>query len=311
MLRSPDILLVFYKTSKDTRRFSKMNLKRKALSIEQKLKILKAFDNRSASDSLKSVAKSLDLPPSTLQTIVKTRAKIEESAVNSSSARKKIKSAKYENVEKILVEWITQARHANIALSGPIIIEKAVEVARTLNVENFNPGTGWLDRFNKRYGIVHKQICGESEAVNTNDMEAWINHILPTYIDRYDPKDIFNVDEFGLFFKLTPNKTYTLKGEKCHGGKLSKERLTVLAGCNMDGTEKLKLLVIGKSQNPRCLKNVNKNKLKCEYDFQKKAWMTGERFKKYLKNLDQRMGKKNRKILLFVDNCPDTQRKSH
>lgn len=186
--------------------------KRKALSIEEKLKILKAYDNRGASGSLKSLANSLKLPPSTLQTIVKNRAKIKESATNSSAGRKKMKSAKYENVETILREWITQARHANIPLSGPIILEKAAEIGRSLNIENFNPGTGWLDRFNKRHGIVYRQICGESESVNTDDADAWTNHFLPAKIKKYKPKDIYNADEFGLFFKLTPNKSYTLKG---------------------------------------------------------------------------------------------------
>jgi hypothetical protein len=36
-----------------------------------------------------------------------------------------------------------------------------------------------------------------------------------------------------------PNKTLQLKGEKCHGGKKSKERLTDLATSNMDGSEKI------------------------------------------------------------------------
>ena len=61
-------------------------------------------------------------------------------------------------------------------------------------------------------------------------------------------KNIFNIDEFGLFFNLMPDKTYVLKGESCHGGIRSKQRLTVLVGANLDGTEKLPLLVIGKSK---------------------------------------------------------------
>lgn len=35
-------------------------------------------------------------------------------------------------------------------------------------------------------------------------------------------------DETGLFFKCLPDKTLTFKNEKCHGGKHSKERLTIL-----------------------------------------------------------------------------------
>ena len=53
-----------------------------------------------------------------------------------------------------------------------------------------------------------------------------------------------------------PDKTFRVKGEKCIGGKLSKERVTVLVGANMSGSEKRKLLVIIKSKNPRCFKHV-------------------------------------------------------
>jgi hypothetical protein len=62
----------------------------------------------------------------------------------------------------------------------------------------------------------------------------------------YAPRDIFNVDETGLFYNVLPNKTLCIKGKKCHGEKQSKLRLTVLLFVNSDGTEKLQPLVIGK-----------------------------------------------------------------
>lgn len=37
-----------------------------------------------------------------------------------------------------------------------------------------------------------------------------------------------------------PEKTLQLKGEKCSGGKRSKDRLTLLVASNMDGSEKIK-----------------------------------------------------------------------
>ena len=56
--------------------------------------------------------------------------------------------------------------------------------------------------------------------------------------------------------------------------KQSKERISVLVGANMTGTEKLKLLdlVIGKSEKPRCFKNVKT--LPVVYKNNTKAWMT-------------------------------------
>lgn len=65
-----------------------------------------------------------------------------------------------------------------------------------------------------------------------------------------------NADEFGLFFKLMPDKLLELKNETCFGGMLSKDSLTVLVCLNWTGTGNLKLLIIDKSKSPRCSKNV-------------------------------------------------------
>jgi hypothetical protein len=77
--------------------------------------------------------------------------------------------------------------------------------------------------------------------------------------------------------------------------------MTVLVEANMDGSERLPLVVIRKSGKPRCFKNV-KN-LPCKYRSNKTAWMTSDLFDEYLKALDAKMGGKNRKIVLFIDNC--------
>ncbi|XP_046400914.1 tigger transposable element-derived protein 4-like [Ischnura elegans] len=92
-----------------------------------------------------------------------------------------------------------------------------------------------------------------------------------------------------------------LDDEKCHGGKLSKERITLLVGAYMDGSEKLPLLMIGKSANPRCFKNVKSKPV--EYVSSSKAWMTSDLFAKWLMKLDKRFVKENRQVLLFIDNC--------
>ncbi|GBM47482.1 Tigger transposable element-derived protein 6 [Araneus ventricosus] len=69
----------------------------------------------------------------------------------------------------------------------------------------------------------------------------------------------------------------------------------------MNGSEKQKLTVIGKSQKPRCFKNVKK--LPMDYKSNKKAWMTSDLFQKYLRQWDKELTKKKRKIVLLIDNC--------
>ena len=76
---------------------------------------------------------------------------------------------------------------------------------------------------------------GEGQDV-TNEMTAsWREATLPTIISRYNCRDIYSVDEFGLFYKALPTKSMHLKGEKCSEGKISKIRLTGIAAANMCG----------------------------------------------------------------------------
>lgn len=70
----------------------------------------------------------------------------------------------------------------------------------------------------------------------------------------------------------------------------------------MDGSEKLPLFIIGKSKKPRCFKNIKS--LPVIYRANKKAWMTSVLFEEWLLMLDEKFLAENRKILLFVDNCP-------
>jgi hypothetical protein len=93
----------------------------------------------------------------------------------------------------------------------------------------------------------------------------------------------------------------SLKGDPCNGGKNSKERITVLLACNADGTDKLPPLVIWKSENPHCFKNVRQ--LPTKYVANRKAWVTQAIFTDYLRALDAKMSSHNRKILLFLDQC--------
>ncbi|KAJ8865962.1 hypothetical protein PR048_033486 [Dryococelus australis] len=92
--------------------------------------------------------------------------------------------------------------------------------------------------------------------------------------EGYADEDLFNADETGILFRLTPDRTLKFKGEKCVGGKLSKERITALVCANADGSEKRKLPVIGNL------------------------------FEAELSSWNREHPTRKRKIILLVDNCP-------
>lgn len=58
------------------------------------------------------------------------------------------------------------------------------------------------------------------------------------------------------FHKLLPNKILTFKDEVYTSDKLSKNRITMMIDTDMDGSEMLTLLIIGKLTKPRYFKGV-------------------------------------------------------
>ncbi|XP_026462657.1 tigger transposable element-derived protein 4-like, partial [Ctenocephalides felis] len=122
------------------------------------------------------------------------------------------------------------------------------------------------------------KIVGESLSGDENSTTNWLTSVWPNLREQFSDGDIFNADETGLFYKLMPERTLKFKGENCSGGKLTKDRITLVVAANMSGTEKKKLLIIG-------LDDVGN-------------------FEKWIRDWDRDLVKKNRKILLLVVNCP-------
>ena len=75
-----------------------------------------------------------------------------------------------------------------------------------------------------------KKVSSEAGSVAEEDIRPWLDAGLPLLLSQFKSEDIYIIDETGLFYKMTPDKSFTFKGEKCTGGKKAKERLTILAG---------------------------------------------------------------------------------
>ena len=123
-----------------------------------------------------------------------------------------------------------------------------------MKVQNFEASDGWQDRWKKRFNVSFKTVSAESNAYTDEMVAPWEQTTLPTILSKYDLNQIYNADEFGLFYRNQLYKSLHLKNENCVGGKHSKLRLTGLTVANAVG-EKLPLFVIGKSKKPRCFKH--------------------------------------------------------
>ncbi|XP_041377364.1 tigger transposable element-derived protein 6-like [Gigantopelta aegis] len=272
------------------------------LSLETKVKLIQEFDSNPQSKQ-KDLALKFKIGKQTVSDIIKRKQHyLQLYDANISGERKRITNGKFENLNGLLHQWFNQARSKTLPISGPILKEKALQFAEQLGIADFKASDGWLTSWKTRFNIKQFKVSGESAGVNHDVVDDYKERLL-TIIGDFDSKDIFNCDETGLFFRALPDKTLSYKSQAAKGGKISKERLTVLLCCSSMG-EKLKPLVIGKAQNPRCFKNINKDTLPVTWTANRKAWMTSQLFNDWLQQLNRQMRQQRRKILLFIDNAP-------
>ncbi|ESK82225.1 major centromere autoantigen b [Moniliophthora roreri MCA 2997] len=177
--------------------------------------------------------------------------------------------------------------HDGILLTGDILRGKWKEFADLVGIpqdERLELSSGWLDKFKKRNGLkMHKR---HGEAVSSSPIAIENEHKrIQEIIDRlmkqgYKLQDIFNMDETGLFYVMTPDRG--LADCKHAGVKGNKIRVTYALTTNADGSEKHPTFIIGKAFKPR--------------DFE-------VLYQDWIQRWDQKLKQKGQKIVLLQDNA--------
>lgn len=185
-----------------------------------------------------NISKQTGIPPNTISTWKSQQNKIfAEVAKSVQPQRKRMRFSCLPNVEKALLYWIRDMRSRDKPplLDGQLIMEKAEVFASQLDQVEWSANRGWLYRFCRRYGIISKRICGQS--LDCPDTETYVSEVLLPLLSRYNPEDIYNADETSFFFKMLPQRTYAFKNERVFGGKMARDRLTLMVCTNMDGSD--------------------------------------------------------------------------
>ena len=277
-----------------------MATKRKRLPIEDKYAIIQKID---AGVSRKAVIKEYGLnSQSNVTLIMSNRKQIEEEMQTGVKGKTKtVRKSMYPMIDEDLRDFVADMNSRGGAVSHSILKQKALDFAVNHGVhDRFMASDGYLQKFMKRQSVANVSSHGEAANVDQAIIQNWIE-TLPSLIKDRDRRDVFNCDELGLFFKLTPSRSYAIKGNNFRTGKNSKERVTLLLAANMAGNEKLPPLMIGKSQNPRCFNKIKRKPVM--YRWNRKAWMTSVVFEEWLSRLNGKMKGEKRKIVMFMDNC--------
>lgn len=244
-------------------------------------------------------------------------------------------------LRRILTEWVTQATWENIPITTPIIQLTANAIWNRLPTFE-KDGNGlfnqkWCNHFIKKLNI---NLFGNEEDILNNPGNHELNKVwkldekigLKNYLvdlikqENYKPQDIFTIDEFQLFYSLPLDQIFDVssidKGLK-QSSSSTENSLTIMIGTNIDGSEKLSPLVVGKydmfnvsASSQSSFKNLSvystsrqniMNKIteifNVFYNSNVNKWITSEMFQNYLLTLDHKLTSTspNRKILILLD----------
>ncbi|CAB4419054.1 unnamed protein product [Rhizophagus irregularis] len=119
---------------------------------------------------------------------------------------KKFRGPKWPRLEQALGLWVDNALNTRQDIDGNILKVKAAFFAERFSIEDFHQSEGWLTGFKKRHGL--QQFRKQGEASSAPSVESIENDrlALQDFLKSYNPEDIWNADETGLFWKMEPSR---------------------------------------------------------------------------------------------------------
>ncbi|XP_077639055.1 LOW QUALITY PROTEIN: tigger transposable element-derived protein 4 [Lonchura striata] len=276
--------------------------RKKSVTIEEKIDIISAVES---GKKKADVAAKYGIKRNSLSSIMKNKEKVLEAfeTLRFDPKRKRLRTAFYADLEMALMKWCRIAECLNVPVNGPMLRLKANDFAQKLGHSDFKCSNGWLDRFKSRYGLVFRAQPVEAAAPPAVGAPTlWYRNVLPCYLNDYQAKNVFYIQETGLLYQMLPHNTFAFKGETFSVSEQSKESITVVMGTNMDGSEKLPLLIIGKSKSPLSFKDVKS--LPVDYEANDKACMTSGIFEQWMQKLDHRFQAQQRRVVILIDSLP-------
>jgi hypothetical protein len=233
--------------------------------------------------SKRALAREYDVSEGVIQKVWEKRDSIlERSTLLSEEAKQKTFRAsigRFTELEDMLYIWIDSMCHARLPVSPSLAIAKAKNIAFTLSISDsdFKASWQWLSHFRTRQGLQKMLLHGEGAEVDKNDLEL-LSALEELYsiIAQYDPENVYNMDETGLFFRLLPKYSILMPNEdisSTRGKKKAKDCVSLIVCANVSGTHKIPCIIIGKSKEPTCIKDQH---WPVPYFNQAKAWMDVE-----------------------------------
>ena len=112
------------------------------------------------------------------------------------SKHRRLKQGAFANLDDLTFKWLLTVRSKNVVVSASILKIKAKELVEKISIKGFQASDGWLDRWKNRNNVSFKTVYGEGNFCTAEMTGQWKETIL----SKYKLDEIYNADEFGLFF---------------------------------------------------------------------------------------------------------------
>jgi hypothetical protein len=254
----------------------------------------------------------------TISNILNAKDKVFKMYANGNNNGKSSKGTAIPSLDNDILEYIQSMNEKSIPINRGAVKAFAKVIAhRKYNMSQLPASCrikfseGWLTKLFKRIGVKSRHLYGEESSVDLTSQNI-VEQLkkIEKLLEPYEPKDILNFDETGLYYEQQP--TRTICAAPMGGSKKSKNRLTVGLLTNYDGSYKGYPIVIGKRKTPRAATrkpalyrqttNIGQSHY-VDYHSSPNAWMTTDIFRKYIKRLNASFVYANRKVAILVDNA--------
>lgn len=190
---------------------------------------------------------------------------------------------------------------------------------------------GWLAGFQDRHGIknlrkaapqqsaaalhLHQHQLPSSSSTLSDDASPAASTLSPMVpatelslvelqmlVSAYDPRDVYHMDEFGLFYDMPIDHSVWI-GQQPTSNTLANHhaRLTIAVAVNADGSDAIEPFFVGKALRPRSFGDKLASERGFQYDHNQKGWMNGLIFQRWMQAFNSRMRDENRSVVLLLD----------
>lgn len=177
------------------------------LTMEDKLKVIEHHEQHGT--STRKLAVIFGCGRTQVQQILMKREEIRRFCETSQESilkkRRQAYKTKYDIISQAVYIWFLKMRLKNLPLNGPILQEKAKQVAHEIAERSndneqsaalraFTASNGWLHNFKERYGLSTISFAGEPK-----QWSSTASGCLKEMLEDYDTNNIFNLNEAGKF----------------------------------------------------------------------------------------------------------------